>query len=360
MALPTKPASSGGHRMCKCTAVLSMASGFFLVLLVYTYSDMPWQPANLPPLTEEVAQQQLDPDRSQDISWKRFIKTRGQNRTVSSRIVFYNRVDKCGSSSLNALIKRLAKNNRKFIRSSSDVHFRRYLNDTDQLAIIKKLIKQSKKKPVVFDRHVYYVDFTEFNQSEPIYINLIRDPVQRFISFFHYLRLEKRYRKATQRPKRQWFNKNLNECVMSGDPECAMTDTYHHEGPKGNEVFHPMTSYFCGHEAVCREFNNRAALQRALENLEKKYAVVGILETLDRSLQVFQAFVPMYFRNAVKLFDKSPLKSNTNQHEPATAAVEEELASRLWADIELYRLAEQRLYLQYRSIGGRVPPGAKS
>ncbi|KAF0298571.1 putative RNA-directed DNA polymerase from transposon BS [Amphibalanus amphitrite] len=32
-----------------------------------------------------------------------------------------------------------------------------------------------------------------------------------------------------------------------------MTDTYHHEGPKGNEVFHPMTSYFCGHEPVCRQ-----------------------------------------------------------------------------------------------------------
>ncbi|XP_043219557.1 heparan sulfate 2-O-sulfotransferase pipe-like isoform X2 [Amphibalanus amphitrite] len=357
MDLPTKPASSGSHRMCRCITVLFMASGFFLVLLVY--GSGPWQPANWPPLTEVVEQQQLDPDRSEDESWKRFIQTRGKNRTVNSRIVFYNRVDKCGSSSLTTLIKRLVMRNRKFTTSSSEVYFRRYLNDTDQLAVIKKLIKQSKKKPLIFDRHVYYIDFAEFNRSEPIYINLIRHPVQRFISFFHYLRLDKRYKKATQRPKRQWFNKSLNECVISGDPECAMTDTYLHKGPKGNEVFHPMTSFFCGHEPVCREFNNRVALQRALENLEKKYAVVGILETLDRSLQVFQAFVPMYFRNAVKLFGKSPLKSNTNQHEPATAAVEEELASRLWADIELYRFAEQRLYLQYRSIGGRVPPGAK-
>ena len=39
-------------------------------------------------------------------SWRQLIQTRGENRTVNSRIVFYNRVDKCGSSTLSELFSR--------------------------------------------------------------------------------------------------------------------------------------------------------------------------------------------------------------------------------------------------------------
>ena len=49
-------------------------------------------------------------------------------------------------------------------------------------------------------------------------------------------------------------------------------------------------------------------------------------------------------------------KINQNRGRPETpTAVQETLASRLSADIELYKFAKQRLYLQYKRIG--VPWG---
>ena len=36
-----------------------------------------------------------------------------------------------------------------------------------------------------------------------------------------------------------------------------------------------LVLYFCGHEHVCRKFNNPEALQLAKVNVEKHYPVVG-------------------------------------------------------------------------------------
>lgn len=36
--------------------------------------------------------------------------------------------------------------------------------------------------PISFDRHVYFINFTKFDKQWPIYVNLIRDPVEKAIS----------------------------------------------------------------------------------------------------------------------------------------------------------------------------------
>lgn len=36
--------------------------------------------------------------------------------------------------------------------------------------------------PLSFDRHVHFVNFTKFDKQSPIYMNLVRDPVDRTIS----------------------------------------------------------------------------------------------------------------------------------------------------------------------------------
>ena len=148
----------------------------------------------------------------------------------------------------------------------------------------------------------------------------------------------------------------MNACeVTTNDPECALNGKYRHQSFRGDEAFCQMVSFFCGHEPVCRKFNNKTALQKALHNLEKKYAVVGVLESFERSLQVLESYVPMYFRGAVTFFKNKPLEKNKNEHSPETPpVVQQVLAARLWADIELYQFVQQRLYLQYHRMGGRT------
>ena len=289
-----------------------------------------------------------------ELRWKQLVWTRGENRTRRSRLVIYNRVDKCGSSTLQALFSRLSLKTGAFKKYASKIYWNRYLNKSSQEELVQFLVKKSNKFPLVFDRHVSYIEFARMNTSRPIYINLVRDPVDRFISLFYFLRSSRRKRNRNYYTEPIWLEKNLTACVLDGDPECDMRTEYRNHRPGGDaEFLQPMTAFFCGHEPTCREFNSRRALQKALYNLEQKYAVVGVLEEFKRSLQVLESFVPQYFRHIVSTYGTQKRKKiNQNRGRPETpTAVQEALASRLSADIELYRFAKQRLYLQYKRIG---------
>lgn len=50
-------------------------------------------------------------------------------------------------------------------------------------------------------------------------INMIREPVDRVVSMFHYLRSAKRWR-SKPAPPQEWFKKDMASCVKSGDLEC--------------------------------------------------------------------------------------------------------------------------------------------
>ena len=48
----------------------------------------------------------------------------------------------------------------------------------------------------------------------------------------------------------------------------------------------------------CRGFNTDYALQKAKENVERHYAVVGVLEDLNTTLTVLEHYVPRFFKDA--------------------------------------------------------------
>merc|ERR1719354_337699 len=50
----------------------------------------------------------------------------------------------------------------------------------------------SKAARLVYDRHMYYLDWKKF-VFNPSLINIVRDPVQRFISKYYYMRSRKRW-----------------------------------------------------------------------------------------------------------------------------------------------------------------------
>ena len=52
---------------------------------------------------------------------------------------------------------------------------------------------------------------------------------------------------------------------------------------------------FCGHDPFCGEFNGERALAVAKENVDRHYAVVGVIEELNKTLEVMEAFMPDVF-----------------------------------------------------------------
>ena len=66
-------------------------------------------------------------------------------------------------------------------------------SEADQRAFMKELsdLAYAKQKRVLYTRHQYFIDFEELNWNDgdpPVYINLIRDPIDRFKSFYYFSR----------------------------------------------------------------------------------------------------------------------------------------------------------------------------
>ena len=53
----------------------------------------------------------------------------------------------------------------------------------------------------------------------------------------------------------------------------------------------------------CENFESHSALRIAKNNVEKYFAVVGVMERWQESLQLFEHYVPAYFKNARKIYN---------------------------------------------------------
>jgi hypothetical protein len=116
-------------------------------------------------------------------------------RPLLERLVVFNRVPKVGSTSL--LLAFTALHHRKRIRflhsqiftnlvpaSSDALGACRMLRNVSILYSRAKHLspREEKHKPLVFDQHTRFSSFYPFHLPTPVYINVIREPVQRLVS----------------------------------------------------------------------------------------------------------------------------------------------------------------------------------
>ena len=91
------------------------------------------------------------------------------------------------------------------------------------------------------DQHFFYIDASAYGipeESVPNWINVVREPIERYASLFRYHRHPKRW-KGSIKPPKSWFAKDFSDCVLHGDPECQFD-------PKGNYLTEHQLTYFCG------------------------------------------------------------------------------------------------------------------
>lgn len=128
---------------------------------------------------------------------------------------------------------------------------RRILPKEDQKDLAEAINELSDHS--VYIEHVNHINFTKFNLPRPIYINLVRDPVERVISWFFYVRGSYsnaiKYQKFPDMPLKpeKWFKKDFNKCVRTGDPECV----YEQLSVEGGLDYRRQSQFFCGHEKAC-------------------------------------------------------------------------------------------------------------
>ncbi|KAB7494272.1 Heparan sulfate 2-O-sulfotransferase 1 [Armadillidium nasatum] len=107
----------------------------------------------------------------------------------ANQIIIYNRVPKTGSTSFIGLGYSLCAINRFNVIHINTTKNAPTLSLTDQVRFVQNVSFWEEKKPAIYHGHIAFLDFKRFGiAANPIYINMVRKPIERLISYFYFLR----------------------------------------------------------------------------------------------------------------------------------------------------------------------------
>lgn len=256
--------------------------------------------------------------------------------------IVYNRVPKTASEMLRTLFRDQAKQQDYFIQNKEIfVPFR--LEYSVQQEVVQEI--SFSQLPYFYERHMYFIDFDAYQQPWPVYINIIRDPMDRVLSEYYWSR------KICREEDRCYFdsaflNETLDECVTRRSPsECISS----------KHGINSMIAFFCGHSEKC-ENHNEDALNLARQNIIKHYSVIGVLEKLYNFLFVLENLLPRHFKSITLSYmasgrarDETKTQTVGKRLEPSetTKAVLRHVLSR---EYELYEFVKLRFEELLRQV----------
>ncbi|XP_077981927.1 uronyl 2-sulfotransferase-like [Glandiceps talaboti] len=246
-------------------------------------------------------------------------------------LIFYNKVGKCGSRSLVYLLRLLGKkNNFTAAGENKTRNMTETMQRSEQAALVR--IIEDLPRPATFYKQTYFIDFKRFGEHNPTYINVIRQPLSRLVSYYYFVRYgdDKNDKKHYQGDD---FNQTFDECVLQGNEKC-----------QNNFIFR-IIPHFCGQDKKCRE-PTRWAIEKAKENVEKYFLVVGLTEEYDETLKLFEKMMPRFFEGALKILQTPGAirSTKTKKKIEPSAEVVDIMNQRLALENEFYEFIRQRFY----------------
>ena len=91
----------------------------------------------------------------------------------------------------------------------------------------------------------------------------------------------------------------------------------------------------------------------AKHNVERYYAVVGVLEKWKETMEVLEAYVPAYYKGAKEVYKnyfKDQPKNKNFFKVKASQSVKDLVRANFTTEIEFYNFCRQRLYRQYLTL----------
>ncbi|XP_056648974.1 heparin sulfate O-sulfotransferase isoform X1 [Diorhabda sublineata] len=235
-------------------------------------------------------------------------------------VILYNRVPKTGSTSFVGVAYDLCKKN-KFhvlhVNISANSHT---VTLENQIKFIHNVTNWRSIKPALYHGHFAFFDFSKFGASKPLFINLIRKPLDRFISYYYFVRYGDNYRPYLIR-KKHGNTMTFEECVNKQLPECDPNNMW------------LQIPFFCGHAANCWKPGNKWALNEAKKNLINNYFLVGLTEQLEEFIQLLELSLPRFFKGATDHFqhsNRSHLRQTVQKDLPSEETLEKIKTSTVW------------------------------
>ncbi|XP_065837792.1 uronyl 2-sulfotransferase-like [Oscarella lobularis] len=256
--------------------------------------------------------------------------------------IMYNRVGKCGSRTTLELLKVLADRN-DFVLATSDINNQKAITVQEQIDLVNYIYQLP--IPFIYSRHLFFIDFQKYGALPLVHINIIRDPIERFVSNFYYKRFGDNRENHTVKFSERRVARTVDECVQFAHHECTSKRLFY------------ITPFFCGQEPACFE-PGMWALNRAKTNVIEKYLVVGLLEEYEDTLRVFERLLPRHFHGVVDLYKHPGAETGARINTTATKKkvmpsleTRRILRFRMHFDYEFYFFVQERFQALKKELG---------
>ena len=251
-------------------------------------------------------------------------------KAIHPRVLLYNRIFKTGSSTIEELLTRMSAELRFTLHKFTTED---WYNTGDSFPYPEVIEYKTAKayNLTAFVAHFFFRKLLRINKQHT-YINLLRNPVDRVVSHYYYMRNEKLRRQFRIQELKQsgQFNESLLDCVQN-----------QHRGCEDNV----MTRFFCGPNTYCKTGSFKA-LKKAKYNMAHHYAVVGTLENFNLFLKVIKMRLPSFFNYASYAKELPRIKEN-NISVKTSPFILELIRNRNRADTLLYEFAKKRFLKQW-------------
>lgn len=125
--------------------------------------------------------------------------------------------------------------------------------------------------PMSYTEHTNWINFTNYDLPKPIYINLIRHPIQRVMSAYYFIRkpeVHAYYVKKNNRTaeSKEYFKTSFSQCVREAKRQECIFDSY----LEYNSDWRRAALHFCGNKNVCKYVENKIHIVNYLIFLSKQ------------------------------------------------------------------------------------------
>ncbi|XP_039249257.2 uronyl 2-sulfotransferase-like, partial [Styela clava] len=191
--------------------------------------------------------------------------------------------------------------------------------------------------PGIYHRHMYFTKFEKFGYRHPIYINMIRDPVDQWVSLYYF-----RHNGDGRHRRGSGSVTDINDCILNNLTTCEIPKEFY------------IGNFFCGQTSACSR-GSYESVEIAKRHIDEDYFFVGLLEEFETSLQILEKILPKYFFGAMDVWREieRKLKNETttlNKHEikPETREI---LRKKLRNDYEVYFHIKHNFNILKKDLG---------
>jgi len=226
-------------------------------------------------------------------------------------VIIYNRIPKTGSTTFANICNKLSvKNNFWNINLNASLPNGDTVNcyvwpPGEQREFLTNITQWTHKQPALYHGHFSFIQPDKFliQKANIIsYINIIRNPVDRLVSYYYFLRYGDDFRPNKIRRNHN-DNRSIDECVqqtyLAEGTGTILSNPKEHQDC-GPEKIWMQIPFFCGQFTRCWDKNSREwAYNMAISNFYKYYALVGYTDAYEEFFEMLDEIFPEFFGNSM-------------------------------------------------------------